>query len=60
MIDNVFSQIIPLTAAMALPFPVIKATRVSSLYVFVGISALSAGIGEMMPRLLDTFFQALV
>lgn len=25
--DNVFSQIIPLTAAMALPFPVIKATR---------------------------------
>lgn len=27
MIENVFSQIIPLTAAMALPFPVIKATR---------------------------------
>ena len=27
MVDNVFAQIIPLTAAMALPFPVIKATR---------------------------------
>ena len=27
MVDNLFSQIIPLTAAMALPFPVIKATR---------------------------------
>ena len=27
MAGNIFSQIIPLTAAMALPFPVIKATR---------------------------------
>lgn len=27
MVDSVFSQIIPLTAAMALPFPVIKGTR---------------------------------
>ena len=27
MVDNLFSQIIPLTAAMAMPFPVMKATR---------------------------------
>ena len=27
MAGNIFSQVIPLTAAMALPFPVIKATR---------------------------------
>ena len=27
MADTIFSQIIPLTAAMALPFPVLKGTR---------------------------------